>query len=468
MNKTICILLIILVLFSGFFSGLLSGCGGINQLGKLKNGEDTAENIDITMPDPAEIVKIPENITIEQNINAEDLAEDMELTELAKEHNITEENTGEQIDTNNKKDNENEEEIIIAFEAAIPAEIVQNIKYDKYKVYNNYLLILTGSANIREKPSTEAGVSGKIGYMEKIELAAEVKGQYIDKYQSDSWYKVRWIENGEVRYGYISSKLAEPREFQFDKMYQEIVSLKSVIDKNTTAYITNYKNSKGTAPLHKGRTSDDYGIGRHQSAPAYLSASTKANFRYIQDGVLVNIIGKTEAFYKITTSSFEGEYYVPKKYVSLSNSIKALEKVVVVDRKNQNEAVFEYVDDNWSIVSYIYATTGENAKYKLPTDLGYYMAIETRERFLYLDDETGEVAGYAPYAVRFSGGTYIHGVPVVFQKQGDKLVDPGIIEYLFTIGTTPRSHKCVRNYTSHAEFIYKWVEIGKTAIIVIE
>jgi hypothetical protein len=304
--------------------------------------------------------------------------------------------------------------------------------------------------------------------MEKIELISEVKGQYIDQYQSDNWYKVKWVENDEIKYGYIFSKLAEPREFQFNKMHQELNNLKSFTDNSTTAYITNYKNSKGTAPLHNGSTNDDYGIARYQSAPVYFSPSTKADFRYIADGTLINIIGQTDFFYQITTNNFEGEYYVPKKYVSLRNSIKELEKVVIVDRKNQNEGVFEYVDGKWNIISYIYATTGEKAKYKLPTDLGYYMTIEKRDRFLYLDDETSEIAGYAPFALRFSGGTYIHGVPVAFVKENDKLVDPGIIEYLFTIGTTPRSHKCVRNYSSHAEFLYNWAEIGKTAVIIIE
>ena len=47
-------------------------------------------------------------------------------------------------------------------------------------------------------------------------------------------------------------------------------------------------------------------------------------------------------------------------------------------------------------------------------------------------------------------------------------VDPGHREALTSLGTTPRSHKCVRNFTSHAKFIYEWAEIGKTIVIVIE
>jgi lipoprotein-anchoring transpeptidase ErfK/SrfK len=180
------------------------------------------------------------------------------------------------------------------------------------------------------------------------------------------------------------------------------------------------------------------------------------------------VLEEDERFYKVTTLNFEGMYYVPKKYVSFKNSLEQLRQVIVVDRKNQNQGVFEFKDDQWVLVSYTLATTGAKEKYKFETPLGYYMAIEKKAKFLYLDDVTREIAGYAPYAIRFTGGAYIHGVPVDFEKKDGKLVDPGHKEYLFTLGTVPRSHKCVRNYTSHAEFLYNWVQVGSSAVIVIE
>jgi lipoprotein-anchoring transpeptidase ErfK/SrfK len=182
----------------------------------------------------------------------------------------------------------------------------------------------------------------------------------------------------------------------------------------------------------------------------------------------VSVIAETKTFYKIRTLSFSGEYFVPKKYVSFRASIDKLTKVIVVVRKNQNEGVFEYIDDKWNLISYIYATTGDNSKYKEPTNLGYYMAIQKVDRFLYLDDVTKKIQGYAPYGIRFNGGAYIHGVPVDLVVKNGIQVYPPTQEYLFTIGTVPRSHKCVRNYTSHAKFLYDWTEIGSTAVIVIE
>ncbi|MGL4999922.1 MAG: L,D-transpeptidase [Cetobacterium sp.] len=71
------------------------------------------------------------------------------------------------------------------------------------------------------------------------------------------------------------------------------------------------------------------------------------------------------------------------------------------------------------------------------------------------------MAGFAPYATRFSGGGYIHGIPV-------ELPRTQIIEHSPTLGSTPRSRMCVRNASSHAKYVYDWVKLLNTLIIVIE
>jgi len=327
---------------------------------------------------------------------------------------------------------------------------------------------MSEGANIREKPSVSAKVIRTAHYFEKINLIAEVQGEFLDKHGTDKWYKISFKSEDKVQEGYILSKLAQVRNFQFDKMVESVKKAKSEIDANTSAYITNYKNSLGTAPLYKGSTKDKFGIQRYQSAPAYYEPNLGSEFRYFSDGTIISVIEETEGFYKVRALSFEGEYYVPKKYVSFRESIETLTKVIVVDRKNQNEGVFELIEGKWNLISYTYATTGENARYKLPTDLGYFMAIEKVSRFLYLSDTTKQVAGYAPYGIRFNGGAYIHGVPVDYIIKNGKRVDPGMQEYSYTIGTVPKSHKCIRNYTSHAKFLYDWIEIGKSIVIVIE
>lgn len=465
MNRLFALIAIILLLFTGCtktHNNVVVGAAVYNNESEHKN---------ITIPDPLSTNGLMEGEEVENNINAGQLSEDKQLTKEAQEKNVTESDViVNKEDMKDEKDNlaAYKEIVLKTFESKVPDEVVMNIKYNKYEVPTDYLLILSEEANIREKPFTSAKSIGKARYFEKVNLIAEVKGEYTEKYKTDKWYKVAFKEGDKVQNGYILSGLAKQREFQFDKVYEAVYRAKDEVDNSICAYITNYKNRIGTAPLFNGSTKDSFGIQRSQSAPAYYEPNFGAKFRYISDGTLVSILAETDSFYKVRTLNFNGEYYIPKMYISFADTLKELTKVVVVDRKNQNECVFELINGKWNLISFIYATTGENAKNKLPTDLGYYTVMQKLVRFSYLDDVTKKIAGYAPYAVRFNGGAYIHGVPVDYVKKGGKNVDPGIQEYLFTVGTVPRSHKCVRNYTSHAKFLYDWIEIGKSAVIVIE
>ena len=96
------------------------------------------------------------------------------------------------------------------------------------------------------------------------------------------------------------------------------------------------------------------------------------------------------------------------------------------------------------------------------------MVIEKRSSFLYYRDGTKIISGYAPYAIRFTGGMYLHGIPVNFKYIEGKRVNPGLRETSSTIGTIPLSHGCVRNNTSHAKFLYDWLDMGESVIIIID
>lgn len=308
--------------------------------------------------------------------------------------------------------------IIVArqFSARLPGEVVENIRYDRYTIYRDYLL-MTYSANVRLRPDTDSPIIGSAPRNEKVQVLSIVKGSYSQTYDTDQWYEVILDKNGKKTHGFILSALGRRRTFQFDKMTEAIIRTKAELDSGHTAYIANYRNAKGYAPARNGKTVDAFGTRRDQAAPAYYSDSTQSDFRYIIDGMLVTILEETPAFYKVRTLNFEGEYYVPKKYVSFHHSVQELKKAIVVDRKNQNEAAFEYVDGRWEMITTSYATTGANAQHKLPTELGYYMAIQKKDYFLYLHDITGELDGYAPFVIRFNGGAYIHGVPVSFSEE---------------------------------------------------
>ena len=417
-----------------------------------------------------------EKYDVEENINAEDISKDDKLSQVEAGETPLEQEPAEETSAPAGPE---VEEIEIALSASgyplvakyntnLPEGMFLNLKYDKHLPAYDYVLLHRSAGNIRQEPTTQSKILRTASYFEKLNIIESVKGQYISSYGSDVWYKVFWYKDGKIQFGYMLSSLGQRRTFQFDKMKSSMDLLKGAVDSSKMGYVSNYKNRAGRAPLYKGMTSDKLGNLRDQSAPAYYDLNKKSEFIYLGDGTLFSILDEQGSYYKVKSVDYAKALWVPKKYVYTKNAPSVLSQVIVVDRKNQNEAVFEWTDLGWQMISYSFATTGAQAKYKFETPLGYFMAIERKPKFLYLDDITKEISGYAPYAIRFTGGAYVHGVPVDYIKSGSQLIDPGHKESLYTLGTVPRSHKCVRNFTSHAQFLYNWVKIGQASIIVIE
>ncbi len=390
---------------------------------------------------------------LEENINAYELDEDIAVTLNAEELGFVEEESQETAAFSR----EMESQYLLK---QIPPSIDVDLMYERYlSAGHEYFVVLSGEANIRSEPNSKSRIIGKVPKYTKLRLL---------KSYENGWLSVSWSSKGKKNQGYISNKLGEKRTFHFSKMESSIKKLLSNVTSNRMAYISNKKDYNGPAPLYAGNSVDAYGNIRYQSAPAYIEPNKSSSFRYFIDGTLVTVLAKVGDFYKVKSLLYDKPYYVPSKYVSFKNQLKKLQKVIVVDRKNQNQGAFEIRNGKITLISYTFATTGVNSKYKLETPLGYYMVMEKKAMFQYIKDGTKEIDGYAPYAIRFSAGAFIHGIPVSYKKVGEKLVDPGKREYLSTIGSTPRSHKCVRNYTSHAKFLYNWVDVGKSAVIVIE
>ncbi len=409
---------------------------------------------------------------LEDNINDETVEKDLEITEKLEKSSCTEEQLlVEQSTAEACRESleQLQQTIVKEYKTVLPEAMDIALKYEMYHLVSyDYLLILSDGVNVREKPGTNSKVLKTVPAYTKLSLLHEIQGQYIEGAKSDIWYRVFWKENDQVQYGYVINRLGEPRRFQFDKMLASIETLKQKIEDGTMGFVSNQRNRNGSPPAYNGKNQDVFGNERYQSAPGYAQPSDASDFRYIPDGTLVSVTGEKNGFYEVGITGVDGIFWIPQKYVSFKNVPEALSQVIAVDRRNQNEGVFEYTEGRWRLISYTFATTGVKAKYKYETPLGYFMAIEKKPSFKYVEDGTTNIAGYAPYAIRFSGGGFIHGVPVDYKKENGKLVDPGMREYLATIGSTPRSHKCVRNYTSHAKFLYDWIEIGKSAVIVIE
>ena len=261
------------------------------------------------------------------------------------------------------------------------------------------------------------------------------------------------------------------RVFKWDKVKEKLANIDNELSKGGNwAIVSNYRNMNGEAPTVADyvrndykRVSDQYGVERYQSVPLYTSDSDTTLTRYGRDGWLVKIIDSdTTDMVKVAGVSFEDEYLIPQRYLVKWGDSISLDKVVVVDVTNQNIAVIEKRGDEWYILSMNPATTGvHNPPYALETPVGIFAVQEQKEKMYYTKDGTSEIAGYAPFASRFTNGGYIHGVPVQYPRQS-------IIEWSPTLGTVPRSHMCVRNASSHSEFIYDWATVKETIVVVID
>lgn len=261
------------------------------------------------------------------------------------------------------------------------------------------------------------------------------------------------------------------RQFQWDKIKERLALLENIqLTPSTWAIIQNYKNRNGEAPLVRkfkrnayGRVADTLGVERYQSVPLYLLTDTLVAERYGQDGELTRFLEDGDNFVKTEPIFTGGEWMVPKKYVKVIGDTIVFNKAVFVDRHNQNIASLERKSEGeWVVRSMNPSTTGlRRPPYAQETPLGIFVLQEKKVKMIFLKDGSKETGGYAPYASRFTDGAYIHGVPVNAPRKSQ-------IEYSWSLGTTPRSHMCVRNATSHAKFIFDWAPVNETIIFVVE
>ena len=234
--------------------------------------------------------------------------------------------------------------------------------------------------------------------------------------------------------------------------------------------LQNYKNLNREAPLVRKfvrnayrRVADTLGVERYQSVPLYLPGDTLVPERYGRDGTLAYMLGEEGGFSRILPITLEDERLVPRRYLKLLADSTVFNHVIFVDRLDQNIATLERMDKGeWKIRSMNPATTGRHAPpYAQETPLGMYLLQQKKSRMIFLKDGSAATGGYAPYASRFTNGAYIHGVPVNVPRTA-------MIEYSWSLGTTPRSHMCVRNATSHAKFVFDWAPTERSLVVVIE
>ena len=259
------------------------------------------------------------------------------------------------------------------------------------------------------------------------------------------------------------------RRFQWNKIRNHLVAIENSSRYGTTfGVIQNRNNTNGEAALASewetnayGNIADMYGIEKYQSAPLYALGDTITPVRYLTDGSLIRTDQEKGSFTRIFSVYLDSEWYTPTRFLKKLD-IGHFGHIIFIDVTNQNICTLERSDSTWIIRSMNPATTGiHNPPYAQATPLGIFVIQEKKPKMYYLVDGSSRLAGYAPWASRFSNGGYIHGVPTNDPK-GE------IIEYGWTLGTTPRSHMCVRTASSHAKFIYDWAPREKSLVVVIE
>lgn len=341
----------------------------------------------------------------------------------------------------------------------------------KYPVLLAYMLIGIGLCGCKKDSSKEQQLllhKEKVDTVDIIQLSSKpvqrlkstdiklIKDLKYDKYTLDDVYPYKDTTRS-FKWDLIREKLAFIENIQLGDSIRWVV-------------LQNYKNSNREAPLVKQyvrnayhRVSDTLGVERYQSVPLYLPSDSVTPIRYGRDGNIAFLQGIKGSFSYIKPIDMDGEWLVPSRYLKELSDTTVFSHVIFIDRKDQNITTLERLGKGeWRICSMNPATTGRHAPpYAQETPLGIFLLQQKKKKMVFLKDGSQATGGYASFASRFTNGAYIHGVPVnVPQTQ--------MIEYSWSLGTIPRSHMCVRNATSHAQFVFEWAPTAQTLIVVIE
>ena len=260
------------------------------------------------------------------------------------------------------------------------------------------------------------------------------------------------------------------RGFYWDKMISKIEIVNDFITKATKAneqlyIVTEY------APLSRDKPSkkDKFGNKNNQSIIGYTNSKKEGEIINIPDQTIFRIIGEVNNMLKIETPFYGGPYFIEKKedtYKKIENIKGEVNKFVAIDPSSQTEVLFQRnpETEKYEVVTYSYVTTGKDGWGSYETPHGAFLIAFTRPYMTFTrhareGDKTlpGRsdltIGGSAKYAVRFSGGGYMHGIPVGLNFKGSTL-STGTAQ---KIGTYKDSHKCVRHFDDQIEFIVKWI-----------
>ncbi|MCQ8211545.1 L,D-transpeptidase family protein [Cetobacterium somerae] len=342
------------------------------------------------------------------------------------------------------------------YENVIPMSVHVNIMNNEAEPeYLNYVFIKSVDAPIREDSS--------IYSKEIVRFPFNTKLKVIEKVESNGneWYKVELKDrNGNKVQGYISAMLVTLRRFRFEEMNNKVHKLtqflqsesakgKELVSINT--YVPNPSNQ------NMSRIKDKYGVSADQNARANYNGETI----FIPDRSLMSVEStKGNDVYVNALSIAEKPLKVSKNVITRYPAVNAnFRKAIVIDLENENQGIFQKNSEGqWELISYTLNKTGMESTLGFDTPRGYFIVPVLKYEMGYRD-EYNNAAGMAKYAIRFSGGGYIHGTPINFEENINR--DFFLREKDGTLGTVEGTRKCIRNMESHIKFLFDWVTNGK-------
>ena len=368
--------------------------------------------------------------------------------------------------------------------------IFDKVKFNNHAPENtNNFLFIKNSASLLEAPYGNA--VAHLGFSEKPEILFDMVSDAANS--NTKWYFTEFTKKGDTNVtrkekkdkngkviaenpttikGFIagSEDNISERGFYWNKMINRIEIVNNFIDtalkaKEDLYIITEYKPLSRDKPSKKDR----FGNKNNQSIIGYTKANKEGEIINIPDQTIFKIIGEENNMLKIETPFYGGPYFIEKTegtYQKAENIKEKVNKFIAIDPHSQTEVLFQRnpETEKYEVVTYSYVTTGKDGWGSYETPHGAFLIAFTRPymtftRHARAGDKTlpGRsdltIGGSAKYAVRFSGGGYMHGIPVGLNFKGSTL-NTGTAQ---KIGTYKDSHKCVRHFDDQIEFIVGWI-----------
>ncbi|ACZ01382.1 hypothetical protein CEP89_07275 [Streptobacillus moniliformis] len=344
--------------------------------------------------------------------------------------------------------------------------ITFDLKFDKYFDKNlNKFAYIKSTTNIRNLPSTKGSkVVGRVIKGMRLPLFGVIKGD-----DGKDWLEVMYKDKKH----YIYAKNSEIRGFNWQKAVEKANKVNDFIvsalkEEKDIYYVDSYISLNTDADGKEDR----YGNAANQSIKAYYDKE----YINLPDRSLLIISEEDDDYVYIKTLSYGDEIYkVPKNYIKRLKKFNIkdiISKFIYIDRDSQTQVTIERnIETNMFNVNAVgYITTGISEGVGFVTPYGDFLIPYTKIRMLYASDfekepilnskgeKIGEkpvIIGDAKFAIRFSGGGYLHGIPSTFEPKENRELRKRITES--KLGTIPLSHKCVRNADDIIEYLYKWV-----------